>query len=61
MGYLEDELDRQKEENRQQHEQILALTAKLQDTEMKLHKVCGREINKQVHSRLCSYQANFSV
>lgn len=38
MNYLEDELDRQKEENRQQHEQILALTAKLQDTEMRLHK-----------------------
>lgn len=38
MSYLEEELDRQKEENRQQHEQILALTAKLQDTEMRLHK-----------------------
>ncbi|KAK9751633.1 HAP1 N-terminal conserved region [Popillia japonica] len=38
MNYLEDEVDRQKEENRLQHEQILALTAKLQDTEMKLHK-----------------------
>ncbi|KRT86041.1 hypothetical protein AMK59_1713, partial [Oryctes borbonicus] len=38
MNYLEDEVDRQKEENRFQHEQILAVTAKLQDTEMKLHK-----------------------
>lgn len=39
MTYLEDEIDRQKEENRIQHEQILTLQAKLQDTEMKLHKV----------------------
>lgn len=39
MGFLEDELDRQKEENRLQHEQILALQAKLQDTELRLHKV----------------------
>nr|XP_022917392.1 trafficking kinesin-binding protein milt isoform X1 [Onthophagus taurus] len=38
MTFLEDELDRVKEENRLQHEQILALTAKLQDTELKLHK-----------------------
>ncbi|XP_031352022.1 trafficking kinesin-binding protein milt-like [Photinus pyralis] len=40
MGLLEDEVDRQKEENRLQHEQILALSAKLRDTEMRLHKVC---------------------
>lgn len=39
MGYLEDELDRVKEENRVQHEQILALQAQLQDTEDKLRKV----------------------
>lgn len=39
MGYLEDELDRVKEENRLQHEQILALQAQLQDTEDKLRKV----------------------
>ncbi|XP_025832122.1 trafficking kinesin-binding protein milt isoform X2 [Agrilus planipennis] len=39
MTLLEDELDRQKDENRQQHEQILALTAKLEDTEMRLHKI----------------------
>lgn len=38
MSYLEEEIERQKEENRQQHEQILALSAKLQDTEMRLHK-----------------------
>lgn len=38
MSFLEEELERQKEENRQQHEQILALSAKLQDTEMRLHK-----------------------
>ncbi|XP_066245170.1 trafficking kinesin-binding protein milt isoform X1 [Euwallacea similis] len=39
MGYLEDELDRVKEENRFQHEQILALQAQLQDTEDKLRKL----------------------
>ncbi|CAH1977066.1 unnamed protein product [Acanthoscelides obtectus] len=39
MGYLEDEIDRLKDENRQQHEQILALQAKLQDTEQKLTKI----------------------
>lgn len=38
MTYLEDEIDRHKEENRMQLEQILALTAKLQDTELRLHK-----------------------
>ncbi|RZC36501.1 trafficking kinesin-binding protein milt, partial [Asbolus verrucosus] len=38
MGYLEDELDRQKEENRIQHEQILTLQAQLQDTEEKMKK-----------------------
>ncbi|KAJ8965088.1 hypothetical protein NQ314_004389, partial [Rhamnusium bicolor] len=39
MGYLEDEIDRQKEENRMQHEQILALQAQLQNTESRLHKL----------------------
>ncbi|CAG9761135.1 unnamed protein product [Ceutorhynchus assimilis] len=39
MGYLEDELDRTKEENRMQHEQILSLQAQLQDTEDKLRKL----------------------
>lgn len=39
MGFLENELDRQKEENKLQHEQILTLQAKLQDTELRLHKV----------------------
>lgn len=39
MGYLEDEIERLKEENRMQHEQILALQAQLNDTEDKLHKV----------------------
>ncbi|KAL1497309.1 hypothetical protein ABEB36_008294 [Hypothenemus hampei] len=39
MGLLEDELDRIKEENRFQHEQILALQAQLQDTEDKLRKL----------------------
>lgn len=39
MNYLEDEVDRVKEENRNQHEQILALQSQLQDTEDKLRKV----------------------
>ncbi|XP_072381431.1 trafficking kinesin-binding protein milt isoform X2 [Diabrotica undecimpunctata] len=39
MNYLEDELDRLKEETRLQHEQILALQSQLQDTEGKLQKV----------------------
>uniref|UniRef100_A0A6P7G7X1 Trafficking kinesin-binding protein milt isoform X2 n=1 Tax=Diabrotica virgifera virgifera TaxID=50390 RepID=A0A6P7G7X1_DIAVI len=39
MTYLEDELDRLKEESRLQHEQILALQSQLQDTEGKLQKV----------------------
>lgn len=39
MGFLEDELDRTKDENKKQHEQMLALQAKLYDTEQKLHKV----------------------
>lgn len=39
MGYLEDEIERTKEENRMQHEQILALQAQLNDTEDKLRKV----------------------
>lgn len=39
MGLLEDELDRQKEENRIQHEQILVLQGKIQDMELKLQKV----------------------
>lgn len=39
IGTLQEELDRQKEENRLQHEQILTLQAKLNDSEMRLHKV----------------------
>lgn len=39
MGFLEDEIDRLKEENRTQHEQILALQSQLQDSEDKMHKV----------------------
>lgn len=39
MGFFEDEIDRLKEENRNQHEQILALQAQLQNTEEKMHKV----------------------
>ncbi|XP_019771654.2 trafficking kinesin-binding protein milt isoform X1 [Dendroctonus ponderosae] len=39
MTYLEDEVDRVKEENRNQHEQILALQSQLQDTEDKLRKL----------------------
>ncbi|XP_050302935.1 trafficking kinesin-binding protein milt isoform X4 [Anthonomus grandis grandis] len=38
MSYLEDEIDKVKEENRMQHEQILSLQAQLQDTEDKLRK-----------------------
>lgn len=38
MNFLEDEIDRQKEENRIQHEQILTLQAKLEVTEDKLAK-----------------------
>lgn len=47
MNYLEDEIDRLKEENRAQHEQILALQAQLQDTAGKLHKVLSEndEVN----------------
>ncbi|XP_044264458.1 trafficking kinesin-binding protein milt isoform X1 [Tribolium madens] len=41
MTFLEDELDRQKEENRFQHEQILALQSKLEDMEKKLNKFIG--------------------
>lgn len=44
MGYLADELDRVKEENRTQHEQILALQAQLQDTEDKLTKILTENI-----------------
>lgn len=39
MGFLEDEIDRLKDENKSQHEQILALQAQLQDTEEKMRKV----------------------
>lgn len=39
MGFLEDEIDRLKDENRNQHEQILALQAQLQDSEDKMDKV----------------------
>lgn len=39
MGFLEDEIDRLKDENRYQHEQILALQAQLQDSEDRMHKV----------------------
>ncbi|XP_076266762.1 trafficking kinesin-binding protein milt isoform X2 [Rhynchophorus ferrugineus] len=39
MGFLEDELDRVKDENRAQHEQILSLQSQLQDTEDKLRKM----------------------
>ncbi|KAF5287532.1 hypothetical protein FQR65_LT12203 [Abscondita terminalis] len=50
MVLLEDEMDRQKEENRIQHEHILALTAKLKDTEMKLHKLVTE--NEEANSLL---------
>lgn len=36
MDGITDELDRQKEENRLQHEQIVSLTAKLAETELRL-------------------------
>lgn len=39
MGFLEDELDRTKDENKMQQEQVLVLQAKLTETEIKLHKV----------------------
>lgn len=39
MGFLEDELDRTKDENKMQHEEMLAIQSKLKDTEIKLHKV----------------------
>lgn len=39
MGLLEDELDRQKDENRNQHEQIHALQTKIYEMEAKLQKV----------------------
>lgn len=42
MGFLEDEIDRLKEENRTQHEQILALQSQLQNSEDKMHKVSFR-------------------
>ncbi|KAF5273998.1 hypothetical protein FQA39_LY01113 [Lamprigera yunnana] len=50
MGFLEDEMDRQKEENRIQHEHILIITAKLKDTEMKLHKIATE--NEEANSLL---------
>lgn len=40
IGTLHEELERQKEENKLQHEEILTLTAKLKDAELRLHKVC---------------------
>lgn len=43
MTLLEDELDKQKDENRLQHEQILTLQSKLQDAELRLHKVSRLE------------------
>ncbi|KAG5892244.1 hypothetical protein JTB14_014614 [Gonioctena quinquepunctata] len=39
MNFLEDEIDRLKEENRTQYEQILALHAQLQDSDGKLQKL----------------------
>lgn len=36
---MAEELERMKDENRLQHEQIISLTAKLTDAEMRLHKV----------------------
>lgn len=48
MGLLEDEMDKLKEENRIQHEQIFALTAKLKDTEVRLHKVRQRKIKHKI-------------
>lgn len=36
---IADELDRQKEENRLQHEQIVSLTAKLSETELRLARL----------------------
>ncbi|KAK4875165.1 hypothetical protein RN001_011587 [Aquatica leii] len=50
MGFLEEEMDRQKEENRIQHEHILALTGKLKETEMKLHKIATE--NEEANSLL---------
>ncbi|CAH1188241.1 unnamed protein product [Phyllotreta striolata] len=51
MTYLEDEIDRLKEENRTQHEQILALQARLEDADGKLHKCLAEneEINGLLH------------
>lgn len=66
IGSLQEELDRQKEENRMQHEQILTLQAKLTDSEMRLHKV--RHLLNERHelsavghfpiSSICNIQAN---
>lgn len=39
MDFLEDELDRTKDETKMQQEQIVALQGKLTDTEIRLHKV----------------------
>lgn len=47
MGLLEDELDRVKDENQMQHEQLLALQAQLQDTEEKLRKVLSENDEMQ--------------
>ncbi|KAK5644882.1 hypothetical protein RI129_006182 [Pyrocoelia pectoralis] len=67
MGLLEDEIDRQKEENRVQHEQILTLMAKLKDTEMKLHKLATEndetnsllQITKETQNSLALELADF--
>lgn len=50
MTLLEDELDKQKDENRLQHEQILTLQSKLQDAELRLHKFITE--NDEVNSLL---------
>ncbi|KAJ8984986.1 hypothetical protein NQ317_016897, partial [Molorchus minor] len=50
MCYLENEIDRQKDENRMQHEQIMALSLQLQDTEAKLKKLLSE--NEEMSSLL---------
>ena len=50
-GTLAEELDRQREENRLQHEQILALTSKLAEAELRLHRftVENEEVSSLLH------------
>lgn len=50
------ELERHKEENRMQHEQIVSLTARLREAEMRLHQLTAE--NEEQISQLCVTREN---